>query len=557
MCGILCLLTTAGKTTPLQKLYNDCKILIDRRGPNHQKTMQFSYNNTNIEIYAGVLWLQGDNLIKQPIETSKSIFLYNGDIFGGTALSTHEQAHGDTELFLETLESSLTCENLCNIQGPYAFIYYDKINSNLHFGRDIFGRRSLLLAVDKQNDAFLLTSVAVRTDLPVIEVPSIGIFSFNLVTATYSLSCWPKSYKNFDEKLKSVKNIIQCDINVNNRNNKNITKFVMPHEQDLKVFENVKDLTIEAGFESLLKDSVWMTNVMQLKEKLEKAVKSRICTQPKYCSDCISTRSDCGHCRVGILFSGGVDCTILALIADKFINNDIPIDLMNVAFDKVADYNTPDRLTGLQSLAELRDLRPMRKWNFLEINVTREELDEARSAHIADLLFPLNTILDDSLGCALWFASRGKTETYVSPCRVVLVGMGADELFGGYTRHRAAFKNRGWHGLHDVLEEDWANIAHRNLARDDRIVADHGRQLRTPYLDEEVVDFVQSLSVWEKTYPANDLAQGFGEKILLRTLAYYLGLRCSASFKKRALQFGSRIADKKENAHEVSARLAL
>lgn len=46
-----------------------------------------------------------------------------------------------------------------------------------------------------------------------------------------------------------------------------------------------------------------------------------------------------------------------------------------------------------------------------------------------------------------------------------------------------------------------------------------------------------------------------GEKILLRCLAYHLGLRRASSFKKRALQFGSRIADSKENANDVSPRL--
>lgn len=76
--------------------------------------------------------------------------------------------------------------------------------------------------------------------------------------------------------------------------------------------------------------------------------------------------------------------------------------------------------------------------------------------------------------------------------------MGADELFGGYTRHRAAYKRGRWKQLTAELENDWKNISHRNLARDDRIVSDHGRQLRTPYLDENVVEFVQNLHAWQK-----------------------------------------------------------
>lgn len=76
--------------------------------------------------------------------------------------------------------------------------------------------------------------------------------------------------------------------------------------------------------------------------------------------------------------------------------------------------------------------------------------------------------------------------------------MGADELFGGYTKHRAAFKRGSWLGLHQALEDDWQNLPYRNHARDNRVVCDHGRELRTPYLDEELVEFVRNLPCWEK-----------------------------------------------------------
>ena len=42
------------------------------------------------------------------------------------------------------------------------------------------------------------------------------------------------------------------------------------------------------------------------------------------------------------------------------------------------------------------------------------------------------------------------------------------------------------------------HISERNLGRDDRVICHHGRQLRTPYIDENVVQFLGSLSSWEK-----------------------------------------------------------
>lgn len=62
-----------------------------------------------------------------------------------------------------------------------------------------------------------------------------------------------------------------------------------------------------------------------------------------------------------------------------------------------------------------------------------------------------------------------------SVARVVLLGHGADELCGGYGRHRTAFRNGGWPGLAGELQLDMSRLWLRNLGRDDRLVADHGR----------------------------------------------------------------------------------
>ena len=35
-----------------------------------------------------------------------------------------------------------------------------------------------------------------------------------------------------------------------------------------------------------------------------------------------------------------------------------------------------------------------------------------RKDHISHLVYPLSTVLDDSIGCALWFAARGRGVLY-------------------------------------------------------------------------------------------------------------------------------------------------
>ena len=40
--------------------------------------------------------------------------------------------------------------------------------------------------------------------------------------------------------------------------------------------------------------------------------------------------------------------------------------------------------------------------------MTKTELQEMRQSRIRDLIFPLESVLDDSIACAIWFASRGQ-----------------------------------------------------------------------------------------------------------------------------------------------------
>ncbi len=124
------------------------------------------------------------------------------------------------------------------------------------------------------------------------------------------------------------------------------------------------------------------------------------------------------------------------------------------------------------------------------------------------MLYPHHTVLDDSIGCALWFASRGKglifnhqtnqNELYESQAEVLILGMGADEQLAGYARHRKRFEQEGAASLCNELKMEMSRIGERNLGRDDRILSDHGKESRLPYLDEDVVAFLNGLEIGQK-----------------------------------------------------------
>lgn len=82
---------------------------------------------------------------------------------------------------------------------------------------------------------------------------------------------------------------------------------------------------------------------------------------------------------------------------------------------------------------------------------------------------------------------------YTACCRALLVGIGADEQMGGYGRHRTCYNRGGFSALKDELHLDQNRLWSRNLGRDDRCIADNGREAWFPYLDEEVVIFLQQL----------------------------------------------------------------
>lgn len=281
--------------------------------------------------------------------------------------------------------------------------------------------------------------------------------------------------------------------------------------------------------------------------------------------------------RVAVLFSGGLDCTVLARLIHDLVPKEQDIDLLNVAFENPrviqaaapASLQTPsgalspyalcpDRITGLASYAELLSICPGRNWRFVSVDVMYAELQAHRS-QIISLIRPHNMEMDFSIACALYFAARGSGTVsdldggsgtaYTTPARVLFSGLGADELFGGYTRHAKAFAFSGYQGLVDELELDFNRLGKRNLGRDDRVISHWGKEVRYPYLDEDLIAWALSIPVWEKCGfrqvivpdSGNEPVLGPGKK-LLRLVAWQLRLRSAAAENKRAIQFGARTA---------------
>lgn len=278
------------------------------------------------------------------------------------------------------------------------------------------------------------------------------------------------------------------------------------------------------------------------------------------------TRSDVdatlAKARLAILFSGGLDCTVLARLAHDLLPIIEPIDLLNVAFENPrvhkgkgdASYELcPDRITARSSYSELCIVCPGREWRLVTINIPYTETQDHRQ-QVITLMHPHHTEMDLSIAYALYFAARGKgfveaeglvhSPPYTTSARVLLSGLGADELFAGYTRHATAYSRTGFAGLLDELDLDIGRLGKRNLGRDDRVISHWSREVRFPFLDENLVGWALATTVNNKcdfgASPA-DIEDGDLSKLIepgkkvLRCLALKYGLKQVAQEKKRAV----------------------
>ncbi|XP_059655687.1 uncharacterized protein LOC132302766 isoform X2 [Cornus florida] len=273
-----------------------------------------------------------------------------------------------------------------------------------------------------------------------------------------------------------------------------------------------------------------------------------------------------GRVPVAVLFSGGLDSMILAALLNECLDPIYEIDLLNVSFD---GQSAPDRISARAGVKELKRIAPLRRWKLVEIDAELSKLP-LETKHVMSLINPAKTYMDLNIGIALWLAAGGdgwvyegigsdgyeecQRVQYKSESKILLVGSGADEQCAGYGRHKTKYRHGSWLVLHEEMKLDMQRIWKRNLGRDDRCIADNGKEARFPFLDEDVIRVLLDIPLWE--IADLDQPSGIGDKKILREVAKLLGIIEAAILPKRAIQFGSRIARESNRKNFGSNRAA-
>jgi len=659
--------------------------ILDEETGQHENPIETETSEWILNVYACVLHMTGKLMTRQPKisddenpRRTKCCLCWNGEcyaysksycpsdnspMFDSVDETLALKNESDTEFVFSVLQDALRLV-MCTqkvqrqrnqhlaiaramglIQGEYSFILHccnadekgctQKSKGCVYFGRDPFGRRSLLMtkSLIKDNDT-LETEGLVKNIQDTFILSSVAL-SQSMIETSNKLD----DDFIYPELKEIVPGRVYCvDLDRNEISFVPILSPKLPMVPDPKQIKSVMDAPL-----AMLKRSE------QLLFLLDQSVRRRVINahnpQPNEAS-------------VGVLFSGGLDSVILAALCHNHIPINQPIDLINVSFSNSEQnanidlYNsTPDREAAIFSHRELERIWPKRRWRFITVNVDYAEVKENES-RICSLISPLSSTMDFNIGTAFWFASSGKGEErecssskidsigltsrenkiaiqpqikkkkekcvtqdcerrgdsscifsscklccscYQKPisrflggsaricqihissvkfrknqhvknptkkedslnipstmsmlgvkkiitsnARVLLVGIGADEQMAGYARHRSVYLREGYDALSKVLKEEKARLWIRNLGRDDRCISDHGKEARFPYLDENVVSFLDSLDIKEicdMTKP-----QGEGDKMILRLIAKKIGVLHCSGLVKRAIQFGSRIA---------------
>ncbi|UCE37029.1 MAG: hypothetical protein JSW00_16290 [Thermoplasmata archaeon] len=235
-------------------------------------------------------------------------------------------------------------------------------------------------------------------------------------------------------------------------------------------------------------------HINQLKDKISKAVSESIQ----------------GKDGVGILFSGGLDSSLVAFIAKKGAQE------AEITLYTVGTFDSYDFLYA-------EDASKLLGMNLSRIEIANQEIIDSipKLTQIIDIHHPVTISFELPLYLAL-----GNIEE-----ELILTGQGADELFGGYAR----YLKMGHDELEMELKKDVDSLITKDIEMDYQIARHFSKTLKIPYLDMDVVNCTMQIPL---EYKVNEGQR----KIILRELAVKMGLPREIALKeKKAVQYSSGI----------------
>ncbi|MDP3919094.1 MAG: asparagine synthase-related protein, partial [Nanoarchaeota archaeon] len=206
---------------------------------------------------------------------------------------------------------------------------------------------------------------------------------------------------------------------------------------------------------------------------------------------------------IGIAFSGGVDSTLIAFLCDK-LNQ--PFTLYSVGFEDSKDIISSEEVAkhfGWKRKVKILTIEDIEQLCKQVIKITGRT--DVITVGVGSVDIAVLSMMDED---------------------IIFTGLGSEEIFAGYERHRDNIHEACWEGILKIYDRD--------LIRDLTIGKHYNKELRTPFLDKELIEYGMRIDPKLKV-------QEF-KKQILRETAVHLGLPEKFAFRKKsAAQYGSKI----------------
>lgn len=217
------------------------------------------------------------------------------------------------------------------------------------------------------------------------------------------------------------------------------------------------------------------------------------------------------HPSAALAFSGGIDSALIGAMAP-----DLPLLAVGQpgSFDVEAARNAA-RLMGAEKRLTVYE-------------ISEKEVEDALPGVIYSVESPDPMKVAIALPLYILSAKARK-----NGFKVLLSGQGSDELFAGYARYEAGFRDGR---LQSMLDHDQHCLAEVNLERDDAATMASGIELRVPYLDLAVVGLARQI---DPSLKLHFNGKDYIRKYVLRKVAENYLPPEVAFAPKKAIQYGT------------------
>ena len=355
------------------------------RGPDFNQKILINKKNFQVCVGFNRLSIQdksenGNKIFKD----ERFILLFNGEILNFLELKKKYFSHinfeskTDTELLFNFLKK-FGSTKINELEGMFAFVLIDLLRENIFLCRDYTGIKPLFYLKNKDgiffsSDAWFLYSLTEKVLDP---YACKFFFQFGFTPKETSLiqnvnKILPSSITNYNIKSKKLTNKKYFHINLNKKN------------------INFNNLSLEKDLNQII--------------------------QKNLISDT----------KIGIFLSGGIDSTIIAILAKRY----------NKEIEAYSSYFTPREKFSKFNL----DYGFAEKiCSEFDIKLNKVEIDEKDINQKQTLIKAIKN-LDEPISNLNFFNSFLQSERAKRDnCKVILTGDGADEVFGGYERYKKCY----------------------------------------------------------------------------------------------------------------------